>query len=76
MESILTPQNSRKTTASAYRWANQVTSLGIELVIPIAGGWWIDTKYGLSPWLTVCGVLLGAVLGTLGLSKLIRDLDR
>ncbi len=72
----MTPQESRKTTAAAYRWVNQVTSVGIELAVPIAGGWWLDAKYGLAPWLTVCGVLLGSMLGLLGLVKLIRDLDK
>ena len=69
------PKSQNPITA-AYRWANQVTSIGLELVLPIAGGWWLDRKYGLEPWLMIGGVLLGCMFGTLGLVRLIRDLDK
>ncbi len=73
----MTNKNSqRSSTAAAYRWANQVTSLGFELAVPIAGGVWLDRHYGLTPWLTICGVLLGSLCGLVGLIKLIRDLDK
>lgn len=73
---IMTTPDSQNSIAAAYRWANQVMSVGIEFVLPIAGGWWLDQKYGLDPWLMICGVLLGCLLGTHGMIRLIRDLDK
>lgn len=73
----MTLKNSQKSsTATAFRWAHQVTSMGVELAVPIAGGVWLDRHYGFTPWLTICGVLLGSLCGLLGLMKLVRDLDK
>jgi F0F1-type ATP synthase assembly protein I len=62
--------------ASAMRWAHLVSSIGIELVAPIAGGAWLDIKYQTKPWLMITGVLVGTFLGFLGLKKLIQELDK
>lgn len=50
--------------------------MGLELAVPIAGGVWLDRHYGLAPWLTITGVLLGSLCGLQGLMKLIRELDK
>lgn len=60
----------------ALRWANQVTSIGLELVIPIGGGAWLDQKYGWTPGLTLVGVLMGCWLAYRGLLRLIQELDK
>jgi F0F1-type ATP synthase assembly protein I len=62
--------------ASAMRWAHLVTSIGIELVAPIAVGAWLDIKYQTKPWLMIVGVLVGVILGSLGLKRLIHELDK
>jgi F0F1-type ATP synthase assembly protein I len=61
---------------SAMRWAHQVSSVGFELVIPIAGGAWLDHTFHTKPWLTLLGVLTGSVLSFLGLMRLIQALDK
>ena len=68
--------DNRNSYAAAMRWASQVSSISIEFVLPIAGGYWLDQKWGFTPWLTVAGLLFGGALGFLGLVKLLRDLDR
>ena len=60
----------------AFRWANQVTSIGLELAIPIGGGAWLDQKYGWTPGLTLVGLLVGGWLAYRGLLRLIQDLDK
>ena len=56
----------------AMRWANLVTTIGLMIVIPPLGGWWLDGYWGTAPWLLVVGV----VLGFLGFLSGMRDLLR
>jgi ATP synthase protein I len=55
---------------SAYAFA---LGLGSQLLGALAAcgvpGWYLDKKFGTSPWLTLVGVLLGI---TLGLFQLVR----
>lgn len=45
----------------------QITTLGLEFAVAVAlgtaAGWWADGRFGLTPWLTVTGVLAGFALG-------------
>lgn len=66
----------QRSIAIAMRYANQVSSLAFELVIPIGGGMWLDRRYGTSPWLMIAGVLIGSALAALGLRRLMNELDR
>ena len=68
--------NRQPQIGTALRWANQVTSIGLELAIPIGGGAWLDQKYGWTPGLTLVGVLIGGWLAYRGLLRLIQDLDK
>ena len=70
------PSNNRNSHAAAMRWASQVSTISFEFALPIAGGYWLDLKWGTTPWLTVVGLVFGGALGFLGLVKLLRDLDR
>jgi hypothetical protein len=46
---------------------------GLEMVVPIALGFYLDSRFGWSPW----GVIVGAVLGISGgLYHLVRMADR
>jgi len=76
MELMMTAPNSRNSMALALRWTNQITSIALELVLPIAGGFWLDRHYGTNPWWMIAGVLLGCLLGTQGMIRLVRDLDK
>jgi F0F1-type ATP synthase assembly protein I len=39
-----------------------LSQVGLEMVVPIAVGYWLDSALGWSPW----GVITGAVLGLVG----------
>jgi len=56
-----------KKQPSAWKDFGDASALGIELVVSvlIAGGagWWLDKRFGTSPWLTVIGVVIGAAAG-------------
>ncbi len=58
------------------RWASQVTSIGVELAVPVGGGVWLDRNYGTAPWLMILGTLIGAFLAVQGFRQLIRDLEK
>jgi len=49
--------------------------VGMEMVVPIGLGWWLDDKLGWSPWLTVIGVILGLVVGFSHLVMLLNRQD-
>jgi F0F1-type ATP synthase assembly protein I len=61
---------------AAMRWASQVTSIGVELAVPVGGGVWLDRNYGTAPWLMILGTLIGAFLAVQGFRQLIRDLEK
>lgn len=60
----------------AMRRAHQVTSIALELVIPVGIGAWVDHSYGTSPLWTIVGVFIGSGVAILSLRQLIRDLDQ
>jgi F0F1-type ATP synthase assembly protein I len=52
-----------------------LAQVGLEMVVPIGLGWWIDQQLGSSPWILVLGVIVGFVIGIWHLVALTRDLD-
>lgn len=72
----MTDSDDRRATSNAMRWASQVTSLGIEMVIPAGVGVWLDKRYGTLPTFTLLGVCLGSYMAFRGLRQLLRDLSK
>jgi len=66
----------QESPGAAMRWVNQITSIGLEMAIPVGGGWWLDSKYGWFPTLTVVGAFFGAYLAIQGFRQLMKDLDQ
>jgi F0F1-type ATP synthase assembly protein I len=56
-------------SASWYRMAG----VGVEFVVAIGAfaalGWWLDGKFGSSPWLVIAGCGIGFVVGLWGMVK-------
>lgn len=63
-----------------WRWIGRASTVGIALVIATAVGYflgqWADRAWGIAPWGTVVGVLLGAGAGFQQLFELVRELNR
>ncbi len=55
------------------RWVNIVTSCSLEIVLPSGAGYWLDTKLGSLPLVTVVGLLLGLAAATYHLTLAIRS---
>lgn len=50
-------------------------SVGMEMVVPIAIGVFLDNRYECSPWATMAGAILGLVGGLLHMMSMLRDTD-
>jgi len=63
------PVDDRSPIAIAASWSATITTVSMEMVVPIALGYWIDTWLGTR----VVFVILGAIGGmTLGIYHLVR----
>lgn len=54
-------------------WA--LSQVGLEMVLPIFLGVWLDNRFGWSPWATTAGALLGFGGGITHLVLLSRAID-
>ena len=62
--------------AQAYRTAHEIISAAMSMVVMVGCGYWLDTKFGWIPVLTICGACLGIVAAGALLRILLRRLDR
>ena len=54
-------QPSTEKSANAMRWVEDITASGFMLALPCWGGYWLDGRFGTSPWCLIVGGLLGLV---------------
>lgn len=56
---------SRRESPSALRQVAALAGAGVQFAVTVslctAAGWWLDERYGTSPWLLLAGGLVGAV---------------
>jgi F0F1-type ATP synthase assembly protein I len=62
--------------AQAYRDSHEVMSAALSVAIFAGGGYWLDSKYGYKPLLTICGLLIGCVFAIESLRRLLVRLDK
>ena len=62
--------------AQAYRTAHEIFSAALALGLFVGTGYWLDSKLGWSPALTICGACLGFVVAGVSLRVILRRLDR
>jgi ATP synthase protein I len=65
----------RSSLALAYEWSARITSISLELVLPVLGGYWLDQRWGTPPLLLIVGVVLGFVTATFSLLRLAKHPD-
>jgi ATP synthase protein I len=68
-------RDDRPPLALAYAWSARVTSISLELVVPVLIGYWLDQRWGTLPLLLIVGVILGLVTSTLSLLRLAKHAD-
>ena len=57
------PPDERSAAVVAYSWASRLITVSLEMVLPGAGGHWLDGRLGTLPAFTVIGFTLGFILG-------------
>lgn len=56
--------------------AAQMSGLGMELAVPILGGYWLDQRWKTGPWMLLLGLVVGIYLFTIGVIRVSRDLAK
>lgn len=60
----------------AMQWVQQITSISMEMVLPAGLGYWVDSRWGTSPWLLITGAILGLILAMTHLMQLAKRQNR
>ncbi|MFN8709700.1 MAG: AtpZ/AtpI family protein [Planctomyces sp.] len=61
--------------AEAHRTANDVVSSALGIALFAGGGYYLDSRFGWSPVLTIVGAVFGFVSAGFSLRNLLRRLD-
>ncbi len=69
-------ETSASQVAQGYRTAHEIISAAMSMAVMAGGGYWLDSKFGWSPVLTIVGASLGFVAAGASLRVLLRRLDR
>ncbi len=63
----------RSPMAVALEWSARLTTIGLEMALPAAGGYWLDRRIGTSPLFVVLGAILGFAVGMFHLLQIARQ---
>jgi hypothetical protein len=64
----------RSPLAVAVHWASQVTTVSVQMVLPILLGVWVDRSWGTKAVFTILGAAAGLWLGIWNLIRIARAL--
>lgn len=62
----------RPPVAVAAEWVSRITTVGLEMAIPAALGYWLDGRFGTEPWLVTVGAALGFFVGFRHLLQMVK----
>ncbi len=65
-------QDSEPPVATASRWVSQITTISLEMALPAGFGYWLDLRWGTTPWLMLVGAGLGLFTAAMSLKQLIQ----
>jgi len=63
----------RSPMAMAIEWSTRLMTIGMEMALPAAGGYWLDLHVGTSPIFLVLGAMLGFAAGMFHLLRIARQ---
>ena len=66
-------EDGRNAMARGYVLASRVMSIGLQMVVPLGLGWWIDSTWKTTPWCLSLGALFGFVIAMLELIHLAKE---
>ncbi|MBL9125413.1 MAG: AtpZ/AtpI family protein [Planctomycetaceae bacterium] len=67
------PVDDRSSLAVAAAWASQITTVAMEMVVPIALGYWVDTWLGTRVVFVILGAIGGMSLGIYHLMRMVSS---
>ncbi len=69
-------RDGRNSVARGYVVSTRVTSIGMQMAIPPAIGWWADSKFKTEPWLLCLGAVIGFTVSMYELVRLAKDSEK
>lgn len=57
-------------------WATRISTIGFQMAVPPAIGYWLDAKLGTAPWLVITGACLGFAIAMLEIARLAKQLQK
>jgi ATP synthase protein I len=66
-------QDSEPPVVTASRWVSRITTISLEMALPAGFGYWLDTRWGTTPWLVLVGAGLGLFTAAMSLKQLIQQ---
>lgn len=61
--SVPNSSDSRSSMAAAMRWVSEITTVAFMMAVPAGVGYWLDEKWGSSPWCVIVGAVIGFATG-------------
>jgi F0F1-type ATP synthase assembly protein I len=68
--------NDRSPFALATEWSARITTISLELILPVLIGYWLDQRLGTRVLFLILGVILGFVTATFSLVRLTKPSGR
>jgi len=62
----------RSPIAIAIEWSTRLMTIGLEMALPAAAGYWLDLHISTSPVFVILGALLGFIAGMFHLLQIAR----
>ena len=69
-------RDGRNSVARGYVVASRVMSIGMQMAVPPAIGWWADGKFNTAPWLLCLGAVIGFAVSMTELVQLARESNK
>lgn len=57
------PEQKPRPSKSPWLFVGTSLQMGVAIGAGVAGGWWLDQRFGWAPWGVLAGGILGAVVG-------------
>lgn len=64
------PESDRASLLEGYAFASRASSIALQAVVPAGLGYWLDQRWGTSPWLLIIGAGLGLAVMLMELIRL------
>ncbi len=68
------PPDDRSPMAVGLEWSTRLMTIGLEMAIPIVGGYWLDRRFGTLPLFVCLGALLGVAIAIWQFVHIVREL--